>query len=227
MRSPLVGLVVSALVLPAAAKAQRDQEPIKGRWAVSMTLGASTFTGATEGTGPVGEPLAFAPYRPTMWGVAVAYGREGLRTELSLEQGQPGIGFRGVPLTESGETLSGLLIVAEDAFKLTTLTASLSQRLLRLRGGPSLRPSFGLVIERWSAPGSPSRAIAGAQAGLALEVMLGRSLAADLSGELGFTPGSPFQEAELPEGFHPRSTWRRTLQVGLAWRFGKGVRGER
>jgi hypothetical protein len=157
-----------------------------------------------------------------MWGVAVAYGREALRTELSLEHGQPGIGFRGVPLTQSGETLSGFLIVAEDAFKLTTFTASLSRRLLHLRGGPSLHPSLGAVIERWSAAGSPSRTIAGAQAGLALEVMISPSLAAELSGELGFTPGSPFKETELPEGFHPRSTWRRTLAVGLAWRFGKG-----
>ncbi len=222
MRSPLVGLVVSALVLPAAATAQRDHEPIKGRWAVSMTLGASSFSGATGGTGPAGEPLAFAPYRPTMWGVGLAYGAEGLRAGVSLEHGQPGIGFRGVPLTQSGETLPGFLIVAEDAFKLTTFTASLSQRLLRLRGGPTLRPSLGLVIERWSASGSPSRTIAGAQAGLALEVMINRAFAAELSGELGFTPGSPFQEMDLPEGFHQRSTWRRTLAVGLAWRFGRG-----
>jgi hypothetical protein len=221
MRAPLLGLLVSALVLPGSAMAQRDREPIKGRWALSLTLGTSTFSGATEGTGPVGEPLAFAPYRPTMWGVGLAYGGEGLRTGLSLEHGQPGIGFRGVPLTESGETLSGLLIVAEDAFKLTTLTAELSHRLLRLRGGPSLRPSLGLVIERWSAPGSPNRTIAGAQAGLALEVMISRTFAAELSGELGFTPDSPFQQADLPEGFQQRSTWRRTLAVGLAWRFGK------
>ena len=221
MRSPLVGLLVSALVLPASATAQRDQEPIKGHWAVSMTLGASTYTGATVGTGPVGEPLAFAPYRPTMWGVGLAFGGGGLRAGLSLEHGQPGIGFRGVPLTESGETLPGLLIVAEDAFKLTTLTGSLSQRLLRLRGGPALRPSFALVIERWSAPGSPARAIAGGQAGLALEVMLSRTFAAELSGELGFTPSSPFQESDLPEGFRRRSTWRKTLAVGLGWRFGK------
>jgi hypothetical protein len=213
---------VSVLVLPANATAQRDHEPIKGRWAVSMTLGASTFTGATQGTGPVGEPLAFAPYRPTMWGVGLAYGGDGFRAGLSLEHGQPGIGFRGVPLTESGETLSGVLIVAEDAFKLTTLTASLSQRLLRLRGGPSLRPSLGLVIERWSAPGSPGRTIAGGQAGLALEVMVSRAFSAELSGELGFTPASPFQETDLPEGFHRRSTWRRTLAVGLGWRFGRG-----
>jgi hypothetical protein len=221
MRSPLVGLVVSALVLPAAATAQRDHRPIKGRWAVSLTLGASTFTGATEGTGPVGEPLAFAPYRPTMWGLGLAYGGEGLRAGFSLEHGQPGIGFRGVPLTESGETLSGLLIVAEDAFKLTTFTTSLSRQLLHLRGGPSVRPSLGLVIERWSAPGSPNRTIVGGQAGLALEVVISRAFAAELSGELGITPASQFQEADLPEGFRQRSTWRRTLAVGLAWRVGK------
>jgi len=221
MRAPLAGLVAAALVIPSTGMAQRNPEPIHGRWAVGATLGASSFSGATEGAGPAGEPIAFAPYRPTMWGLVIAYGGDGLRVGLSVEHGQPGIGFRGVRLTENGETLPGFLIVAEDAFKLTTVTAGLSQRLLRLRGGPSLRPSVGLVIERWSAPGSPGRTIAGAQGGVALEVKISRAFSAELAGELGFTPASPFHAMDLPEGFRQRSTWRRTLAVGLSWRFGK------
>lgn len=221
MRAPFVGLAGIALVLPVAAPAQTKDEPVRGGWAVSATLGTSAFSGATRGTGPAGEPVAFAPYRPTMWGIALTHGGKGLRVGLSLEHGQPGIGFRGVPLTETGETLQGFLIVAENAFKLTTTTVSLSQRLLRLRGGPAVRSSAGLVIERWSAPGSPARTMGGAQAGLTLEVSISRALTAQLDGELGFTPGSPFREADLPEGFRPRSTWRRTLAVGLGWRFGR------
>jgi hypothetical protein len=77
-------------------------------------------------------------------------------------------------------------------------------------------------MERWSAPGSPTRTIVGAQAGLGLEVMVSRAFAVDLGGELGFTPASPFQQADLPEGFRQRSTWRRTLGIAFAWRFGKG-----
>jgi len=224
MRFSLLGSAATALALalPAIAMAQRTDAPTRGRWAFGLTLGASSFSGATEGTGPAGEPVAFAPYRPTMWGIAVAYGGNGLRAGLSLEHGQPGIGFRGVPPTSSGETLPGLLIVAENAFKLTTMTASLSERLLRLRGGPFLRPSLGLVVERWSAPGSPVRTIGGAQAGLAVEVMVTRTVAAELGGELGLTPSSPFRKADLPEGFRQRSTWRKTLAIGLAWRPGKG-----
>ena len=60
MRPPVAGLVLAALMIPASGLAQRNPEPIHGRWAVVATLGASSFSGATEGIGPAGEPV-----RPT------------------------------------------------------------------------------------------------------------------------------------------------------------------
>jgi hypothetical protein len=111
-----------------------------------------------------------------------------------------------------------VLIVAENAFSLASFTGSVGTALLHLRGGPVLRGSLGVTIERWTASGTPSRTRAGPQAGLALEFGLIRALFASIDGELGFTPGSPFLEQDLPEGFRLRSTWRRTLGVGLGLR---------
>jgi hypothetical protein len=190
----------------------------RGRWAVGLSVGISSFSGVTEGSGLQGEAVSFTPYRPTMWGIAVARGGKGLRMGVTARYGEAGLAIRGVPPSETGPA-SGVVIIAEGAYHLTAFTAELSALLLRLRGGPALRPSLGIEVERWTAPGTPARSIAGGQAGLALEVILTRALVATLEGELGFTPASPFHAADLPEGYHVRSAWRRTLAAGLYWRF--------
>ena len=59
--------------------------------------------------------------------------------------------------------------------------------------------------------------MAGAQCGLAMEVTLNGALAARADAELGFTPASPFRAGDLPAGFTPRSTWRRSLAVAVVW----------
>ena len=106
----------------------------------------------------------------------------------------------------------------EDAYTVTSVTGSVSTRLVRLGGGPALRSSLGLTLEHWTASGATARTILGPQAGLSLEIGLSAAFTATLEGELGFTPSSPFQAADLPDGFRERSTWRRTLVAGLSWR---------
>jgi hypothetical protein len=190
-----------------------------GNWRIGLTAGASVYTGATQGTGPDGQPLSFIPYRPAMWGAALAYGKEGVRASIAVRYGQPGLGIRGVPFEGSGATSSGVLVVAENAYKLSVFTAGLSTRLVRLRGGPSLRPSLGIELERWYAEGSAPRVILGGHAGLALEVDISRKLIGAVEAELGHTPASPFRREDVPEEFRTRSAWRRTLLASLAWRF--------
>jgi hypothetical protein len=80
-----------------------------------------------------------------------------------------------------------------------------------------VRAGTGLVLEHWASPGSAARTVAGVQGGLAIEVALTGALAARADAELGFTPASPFRASDLPEGFTPRSTWRRSLAVAAVW----------
>lgn len=218
MRSPLGLLAMLQGALLPAATAQTPEPAPRSPWLFAASIGTSTFNGATSGIGDSGETLEFAPYRPTMVGISITYGRERLRIALAARHGDAGIGFRGVPLTDEGETLQGLLIIAEGAYSITSVATSASARLARLRGGPALRSSLGMTMERWTAPGTPARMILGTQAGLTLEIPLSRAFSATLDGELGFTPKSPFQLEDLPEGFRERSTWRRTLMAGVSWR---------
>ncbi len=210
-------LFLGALVMGAPVAAQSPPR-FGGPWRLGVTMGTSTFNGAAAATDESGTDLVFRPYRPTMAGIGISYGRERTRLEFSAKYGQPGIGFRAVPDNGSGSVSSGVLIIAEDAFHLASFTASAGTRLVRLRGGPALRASLGVTMDRWTAQGTPSRTRFGPQAGLTLEFALTSALFASIDGELGFVPGSPFLEEDLPEGFRLTSMWRRTIGAGLSLR---------
>lgn len=208
-RTLLLGWIIIAA--PAAGQTAPERG---GAWRVGISVGTSTFNGAAAGTDESGADLVFRPHRPTMVGLGVSHGRDRVRWGFSAKYGQPGLGFKGV----GDEGSSSVLIVAENAFHLASFTAQVGTRLLRLRGGPVLRSSLGVTVERWMASGTPSRTRVGPQGGLALEFALTSALFASIEGELGFTPGSPFLEGDLPEGFRLRSTWRRTLGAGVGLR---------
>ena len=218
MRSSIRWLTVMQAALVSAVAAQTGPAAPRTPWSVGLSIGTSTFNGATTGLAETGERLEFTPYRPTMLGIAVTYGRERLRFGISARRGDAGIGLRGVPLSEGSPAAEGVLIIAEGAYTVATIAASASTCLGRLRGGPALRLSGGVNLERWTATGTSPRTILGPQAGLSLEIALSGAFTATLEGELGFTPKSPFKVRDLPEGFRERSTWRRTLMAGLSWR---------
>ena len=189
---------------------------LAGQLSVGLSVGTASFSGASRDDGK-SEGVRFIPYRPTSFGLLVAWGRDELRLEASARYGEPGLALRGVPLADGQASAGGVLIVSENAFRLASFTGGGSLRLLRLRGGPAIRAGAGLVLERWSSPGSAVRTLAGAQGGLAVEAALTPALAARADVELGFTPASPFRAGDLPEGFTPRSTWRRSLAVAVVW----------
>ena len=189
---------------------------LAGQLSVGLSVGTATFSGAAQGA-PHAGAVRFLPYRPTSFGVLMGWGRERLRLEGSARYGEPGLAIQGVPLAEAEESPGGVLIVSENALHLASFTAGASLPVLRLRGGPVIRGSAALALERWSSPGSPGRIVLGAQGGLTLEVALNGALAARADAELGFTPASPFRAGDLPEGFTPRSTWRRSLAVAVVW----------
>jgi len=197
--------------------AQASPVPLRGHWAIGLSIGVSSFSTVSQGKDADGIILGFAPYRPTLWGLGVGYGRERLRLMLTARYGQAGLSAQGV--SDGSTTPPDALVIAPNVLHLAVFTAAFSTRLVRLRGGPSLRPSFGLGLERWTGAGSPTRTIAGGQGGIALEVILTRALVATLEGELGYTPASPFRREDLPQGFRLLGAWRRTLAGGVYWRF--------
>jgi hypothetical protein len=190
--------------------------PLAGQLSVGLSVGTASFSGASRDDGH-SEEVRFLPYRPTSLGLLVGWGREGVRLEGSARYGEPGLALRGVPLTDAEAPPGEVLIVSENAFRLAGFTGGGSLRLLRLRGGPVIRAGAALLLERWSSPGSAARTVAGAQGGLAMEAALTGALSVRAEAELGFTPASPFRAGDLPEGFTPRSTWRRSLAVALVW----------
>lgn len=202
-----------------AARAQAPETPVRGHWALGVSVGTWSFGTASKGTDSQGDPLWFMPYRPTMWGFGAQYGGEGLRLGVTVRYGRSGLGAQGEQLSENGERSNGPLLVFDDAYRLVAWTATVSDRIARIYGGPSLRGTLGLGIERWSSPGESGRTIVGAQGGLGLEVPLSRIWVATVAGEVGFTPASPFRLSHLPNGFRTQSTWRRALTATVEWRF--------
>lgn len=189
---------------------------LAGQLSVGLSVGTASFSGASRDDGS-SEEVRFVPYRPTSFGLLVGWGREGVRLEGSARYGEPGLALRGVPLADAAQSPGGVLIVSENAFRLASFTGGASLRLLRLRGGPVIRAGAALIMERWSSPGGAPRTVAGAQGSLAVEAALTSALAIRADAELGFTPASPFGAGDLPEGFTPRSTWRRSLAMAVLW----------
>jgi hypothetical protein len=210
--------VTACLLAGQALAAQSPGASRPGRFALGVSIGTSAFSGGARGHGEDGEPISFYPYRPTMLGLAMSWGREQLRLEAAARYGEPGLALRGAPIAEAGTIPGSVVLVAENAFRVSSFMAGASAPLIRLREGPTLRMSAALVMERWTTPDAPARTIGGGQAGLQLELALTGSLAARLGGELGVTPRSPFRTDDLPAGFTRSTTWRRSLGVSLAWR---------
>lgn len=206
MRIILAGLAV--LVLAELGNAQTS--PPERKWGIGLSMGTSTFNGAAQGTVDEAGDLVFIPYRPTMLGLTIARGASKWRAAISARYGEPGIAARGVPDEDAQQ---GVLIVLESVYKLAAFEGQLSTHLLRLRGGPSLRAVAGAEAERWSAPGTPVKWLFAPLAGLSVETRLTGRLAASIDGEVGYSSASPFHQNDLPEGFTPRSTWRRSLSV--------------
>ena len=218
MRAPLRSPAILALLLHSGLAAQQAAAPLPGRWAVGLSIGTFSFTGASRGP-ETGEEVSFTPYRPMMLGLSLARGGNRLRVALSARYGESALAIRGLPVSDGDDVTSGVMLVAENAYHLGSFGLNASTRMLRLRGGPVLRPSIGVMLERWTAPGTPVRTIPGAQTGLSAEVALTGAFVAAVEGEFGFTPGSPFRRQELPQEFRPRSTWRRSLAAAVYWRF--------
>lgn len=191
----------------------------RGQVALSLgvSIGTSVFSGAARGAGDRGEQLLFIPYRPTMFGVTIGYGGEPFRLEATASLGEPGLAVRGAGVPQQAGS-EGVLIVIENAFRVRTLSLGASIPLWHLRGGPVLRAAGAVLVERWTSPDTPARTVAGGQAGLSMEVVLTGSLSARAEGVAGFTPASPFRQADLPPGFRPTGTWRKSLGVGVSWK---------
>ncbi len=211
MRRILSWITALALVPVTAAGAQ----PERGSLRMGFGIGTMAFGGAAEPIEDRGDNLRAMPFRPTMWGITISYGSAGMRVGLAAAYGQPGMAVRGNPPGTPDAAGDGLLIVADNAFRLTAFSATISTRLKHFSAGPSLRPSLGLLLERWASPGTPTQTLLGAGAGLLLEIPLTRSLSGTVLGEAGYTPGSPFRMTSLPDGFRSRSTWRRAISGGV------------
>jgi hypothetical protein len=200
-----------AFIPVTAAGAQSGQSSLRA----GLSVATIAFRGATEPVEDRSDNLTALPFRPTMWGITLAYGAAGMRVRLTAAYGQPGLMLRGNPAATPDEAGEALLIIADNVFKLSAGSATISIPVKQFSAGPSLRPSLGLLLERWSSPGAQAQTIVGGQAGLLLEVPLTRSLSGSVTGDVGYTPSSPFKEEGVPQGFKTRSTWRRTLSGGV------------
>ena len=200
---------------PAAGQTRSAASP--GKWSVGLSIGTSTFTGAAEGQSEEGDRLSFVPHRPTMISGRVGFGGR-TRVELALGYGAPGLALRGATVPEADAPGEDVLLVVEGFYDLYQVSAEASRRLAGFHGGPELRGVLGAFAERWSAGEVRSRVIGGVSAGFSLDLALSRRLAARAWAGLGYSPASPFNGGDLPEGFERRGTLRRLLSVGVDYR---------
>src|SRR5262249_12877823 len=115
-------VILSWLCCSTAAVSQSTVPQLRGRWAIGLSLGMSSFSPATEGQDADGRTIQFSAYRPTMWGVAVAFGKERLRLQAAVRVGQAGLGARGTTISDGEEPTQGSLVVVDGAYDLTSLT---------------------------------------------------------------------------------------------------------
>jgi len=203
------------LLVPLRAGTAQDAS---AAFRVGVSIGSVSYAGATRTVENRPDDPTARPHHPTMWGLTVSRGARGARLQASLAWGQAGLAVRGNPEATEDGSGSALQIVVDNVFRVTAISAGISAPLKRFSAGPVLRPSLGLLLERWASPGAPTQSLLGAESGLALEVPLSRSFSGVFGVVVGYTPGSPFREEGVPEGFITRSTWRRTLSGGVMLR---------
>lgn len=189
----------AALVLLAVPSPGAAQQP--AAWVVSASTGQTWF-----GTAATGEATDFGPSP----GLTVSLG-----VTRRFDRWEASLGADNRPSVLRASDSISVLQISSLSFGRTGLTLTLGRMLARA-GSASVIAGGGVRVDGWTLPEDEHRWRAGAEAYAALRFDTG-AMVFENRASLGLS-GSPFDAADLPEGYRRHTlTW---MQVGVGVRVG-------
>lgn len=183
--------------------------PLLGQWRIGIEVGGARFWGGSRELG--GEQTSFRPYRPTTFGAGLERQSGRYALGLRLHYWEASLGLEG----------SEVVVSAEGAFTVVSISPELVLRITELGPGNQLRLHAGPLLERWDVTDGDGRTRVGAQGSVSLDIPLGGAFNGVVRAGAAVTP-SPFEEGELDLGagaptYELRTLWRRSLALGLRY----------
>jgi hypothetical protein len=194
---PLAFAALAVLVaIPASLSAQ---------WSVGLSVGVARHFGGAVSTAD-SEPASVHPGRPTM--VTLSVGREwgGVRTDLGLGYGSPGLAVE----------IPGGAFIDTKALHFYSGSPEISVRVLPIGSGGALRAGVGGDVLIWTIAGDDARVRLGGHVTAAYEWPFAGRLLGSIQAGLSLTP-SIFDASELDTPFERRVMVRPSVSIGLRY----------
>lgn len=182
-------------------------QPLAGQstWHVGLSLAEARFGGTSVDTSAGGNG-SFRPFRPTVLGLSVERGSDGLRW---------GVGLRYASAAAALDAAQATVVARTEPLTLIELRPSVSVPIARA-GSARVRADAGPVVDHWRWSAGEPRTRVGAELGASLETPLGPRVRAVFRAGLTLT-SSVFQEADLPQEFARRASTRRSAGIALTF----------
>lgn len=196
----LIVFLAAAWPAPAAAAAAAQES----NWGVGVEVGLTRFWGGSRSTDSAA--LSGRPYRPTTVGLRIDRRMGEARIALGLQYASSGFAIEAADAA----------YVSKGSFTWLEATPEIDLRLGTIGPIAELRLFGGPKFDVWTVAGESARVRLGGQAGLAVELPLGRRVSSTLRlrGGLG---GSVFDPDEVPPNFERRVMPQVGLTFGLRW----------
>ena len=185
------------------------------QWSMGLDIGASHFTGASFDTSAGGgggagggAAASLRPQHPSVLALRLERAAARVRVGLGVLRARAGL------VAENGTAAA----VQKGFFTLLELAPEGSIRLAETGAGTELRLHAGPLVDFWTLEEGDNRTRAGAHVALSA----GWPIAGRVTGSVRVSAaltGSVFDAGELPSQLARRAMWRRTVSVGLRYRW--------
>jgi hypothetical protein len=169
------------------------------QWRINLEVGSDRFWGGSEEVG--GEQRSLHPYRPTFFGLGIERLGSRFGPGLQLAHSDASLGLEG----------GDAVVAVEGIFTTLSIAPEVHYRLAQVAAN-QLRVHVGPLLEVWDLSEEPTRVRAGGQAGLSLDVPLGKRFGLSVFGAAALV-GSPFNEDELESTYQRTGLWRRRFSL--------------
>jgi hypothetical protein len=194
---------VRTLILLSAVLAVSQPVAGQSRWRAAISLSDARFGGTSADTSAGGDG-SFRPFRPTVLGLSIERGNDGLRWGVALRYASAAAALDATQATVVART-EPLTLVELRPFASIAIASA---------GSARVRADAGPVLDHWRWSAGDPRTRLGAEFGASLEAPLGRRAYALIRAALTFTD-SVLNAVDLPEEFERRMSVRRSVGIGL------------
>jgi hypothetical protein len=191
-------LAIAALIaLPGSLSAQ---------WSVGLSIGVARHFGGAVSTAD-SEPGSVHPYRPTIVTLSVGHDWGGVRADLGLGYGAPGLAVE----------IPGGAFIDTKALHFYSGSPEITVRVLPIGSGGALRAGVGGDVLVWSIAGDDSRVRLGGHVTAVYEWPFAGRFLGSIQAGLSLTP-SIFDASEVDTPFEPRAMVRPSVSIGIRYR---------